>query len=51
MTAREEERIEAAAREDLRLLLKEYARAGYKAVHGRDNQSFEAMWAQAFGAN
>ena len=51
MTVQEEERITAAAREDLTLLLKEYARAGYKAVHGRLGEGFEEMWDQAFGIN
>jgi hypothetical protein len=43
MTALEEERIAAAAREDVRLLLKEYARAGYKAVHERAGEGIEAI--------
>ena len=51
MTALEEELIAAAVREDLRLLLKEYARAGYKAVHGRENESFEGLWSQVFGVD
>ena len=44
MTVQEGERITAAAREDLMLLLKEYARAGYEAVHGRLGEGFEQMW-------
>jgi len=50
MTALEEERIAASAHEDLTLLLKEYARIGYRAAHGREGKGFEEMWRQAFGA-
>ena len=49
MTAQEREPITAVAREDMARLLKKYARTGYKAVHGRDDEDFEAMWTQAFG--
>ena len=48
MTAKDREKIAAAGREDMTLLLKEYARLGYKAVHGRDGQDFEALWGKAF---
>ena len=48
MTTHELERITAVAREDMARLLKEYARTGYKAVHGRGDEDFDAMWKQAF---
>jgi hypothetical protein len=51
MTVQELEQITATAREDLTKLLKEYARAGYKAAHGQWDEDFEALWGQAFDAD
>ena len=51
MTVLELERITATAREDLTKLLKEYARAGYKAAHGQRGEEFEELWGQAFDAD
>ncbi len=51
MTVSELEQITAASREDLTELLKEYARAGYRAVHGQGDEDFEALWGQAFDAD
>lgn len=39
--------MRSAAREDIRQLLKEYARAGYEAAQCRD-EDFEVLWGQAF---
>ena len=50
MTAQEMEKITATAREDLTKLIKEYARAGYKATHGQWDENFEALWSRAFDA-
>jgi hypothetical protein len=44
-------KIAAEGRTDLRQLLKEYARMGYKAVHGRNGKDFEALWSAAFDAD
>jgi hypothetical protein len=49
--ASELRQIAAVAREDITKLLKEYARAGYRAVHGQDDEDFEALWGQAFDAD
>jgi hypothetical protein len=49
MTARDEERIAATIREEKTRLLREYARIGYKAVHGQDDERFEALWSEAVG--
>ena len=48
MTAQELELITTFAREDLTRLLKEYARAGHKAAHGRRDEEFEVLWSQVF---
>ena len=51
MTRREEERINAEAHEDLVMLVKEYARRGYKDTHGRGDNKFEELWGRAFDAD
>ena len=51
MTAQELEQITTTAREDLTNLIKEYARTGYKAAHGKRDEDFEVLWGQAFDAD
>jgi hypothetical protein len=51
MTVQELERITTAAREDITLLLKEYARVGYKAAHGQKDEEFEELWGRGFDDN
>ena len=40
-----------SARRDMRLLLKEYARLGYKNVHNSTDEGFEEFWYRAFHAD
>ena len=51
MTIHELERITTVAREDITLLLKEYARVGYRAVHGQKDGEFEELWGRGFDDN
>lgn len=51
MTAQEMEHINVTARADLTKLIKEYARAGYRAAHGQRDEDFEAIWNRAFDAD
>ena len=48
MTALQEELLTAEAPEDLTQLIKEYARASYKALHGRAGEEFEELWSQVY---
>ncbi len=50
MTSQELEQLTATAREDITKLLKQYARAGYRAAHGQRDEDFEELWAQIFDA-
>ena len=48
MTVQEEERIVNAIRAEMTLLIKQYARIGYKSVHEGEDDKFEELWGQLF---
>ena len=48
MVAQEEERIITAIRAEMTLLMKQYARIGYKTVHEQEDDKFEELWGQIF---
>ena len=48
MTVQEEERIINAIRAEMTLLIKQYARIGYKTVHEGEDDKFEELWGQLF---
>jgi hypothetical protein len=48
MLREEEQAISAATHKDLVLLIKEYARQGYKQTRGSTNEEFEKLWREAF---
>lgn len=47
----DEEAILKAVQRDMRSLLKEYARVGYKQVHDGSDEGFEEFWYRAFHAD
>jgi hypothetical protein len=46
----DEEAIALEAHKDMVSLLKEYARTGYKQLHGGDDASFAELWRETFEA-